>query len=102
MDEQREFNRRIKSILPVLLECMHKQIEPYGKAQSKKDPVDRTGNGSWKIQQLNCAVAEGEPTESATIIQAIQGYWRNPGFTGVWEEKTEVNCKGREYNTQCL
>jgi hypothetical protein len=59
---------------------MHKQIELYGKAQSKKDPVDHTRDGSWKIQQLDRSRAKGEPTESSAIVQAIQGYWRNSGF----------------------
>ena len=76
-----EFNRRRKPISPVLLECMHKQIELYGKAQPKEDPGDHPGNGSWKIQQLDRSRAKGEPTESSAIVQAIQGYWRDSNAT---------------------
>ena len=94
-----EFNRRRKPISPVLLERIHKQIGLYGKAQSKKDPVDHPGNGSWKIQQFDRIRTKGEPTESSAIVQSIQEYWRNSGFAEAWEEKTGVNGKRRGYNT---
>ena len=94
-----EFNRRRKPISPVLLECMHKQIELYGKAQPKEDPGDHPGNGSWKIQQLDRSRAKGEPTESSAIVQVIQGYWRDSSLAEAWAEKTGVNGKRREYNT---
>ena len=75
IDERYEFYRRRKSILPVLLVCIHKQIELHETTQSKKDPVDHTGNGSWNSQQFNCSRAGGKPAKSSAIVQTVQSKW---------------------------